>query len=226
MKGAIPKNLAYLKPAFEGLRADLRAGLELDETRDNADIDYCLAQRVRGEKRVEAVKTLRADREALSDWLKSRPRHPGHYVLGYLSSVDARFVAKLQSAPSSAVTSKRRSRRRLSMDGPVGRKFKRFQGALMLLDDEKSPSAAVIAVPTSDTSVLDRVRALAEVGVPLTDVSFGRIRGKRYALEGKVIYLLTLESGAVELSIRGDKFDEDEIIALIPTMTLDDEDAA
>ena len=225
MNSALPKNIAYLRPLFRLLKADAPDGL--DESRDNADIDYFLAQRVQGLDASRGAQTLQEDRETLSQWLKSRPSHPGHYLIGYLSLADdPNAVATLQAkgVPAEAPTKKRAQRvGRLKMATPARFKLHRVSGALVFFEDADRPRCAAVAVAIPHATAEKYSRAWIQGGARLSDVSFGSVSGKRYLLSDKPNYLFSFEKGAVHFSIDAGTsgFDESHFIAAISTLAIE-----
>src|SRR6266540_5805515 len=83
---ALPETLRYLQP-FANALAKL-APEDLNEDVDASALESALRKRVRGLDEEAADAELAKDRAVLERWLKAKPDHPAHWILGFLLSPD------------------------------------------------------------------------------------------------------------------------------------------
>ena len=223
----LPERLRYLQP-FANALAKLPPE-DLNEDVDTARLDSALRRRVRGLDEETAEAELAKDRGLLARWLKDKPDHPAHWILGFLLSPDlaTHLTQPAESPPRGP---------EMLFEAPNGWKVRKVPFRLDLKAGKVIGSIMAIDEFTFDLLQQQREQA-ARVRLPnvsvttdVSEVSFDRCSGKKYlhrttapAPWKQVDYVLRVPGGFVSIglgTLTGADFDEGPLESRLHTLRL------
>jgi hypothetical protein len=223
----LPEPLRHLLP-FANALAELPPE-DLNEDVDASRLEAALRKRIRGLDEEAADAELAKDRGLLECWLKDKPEHPAHWILGFLLSPDlATLLAESATAPPRGPE--------MLFEAPNGWKVKAVPFRLDLKAGKVIGSIMAIDEFTFGLLQLQREQAakILQPGVQATnevsDVSFEQCSGKKYlhrmtapAPWKHVDYVLRVPGGFVSIGLgtpTGAEFDESPLESKLHTLRL------
>jgi hypothetical protein len=224
---SLPEPLRYLQPFADAL-AKLPPE-DLNEDVDASRLEAALRKRVRGLDEEAADAELTNDRDLLERWLKDRPEHPAHWILGFLLSPDL--------APQLTQSSEQLPRGpEILFEAPNGWKVKAVAFRLDLKAGKVIGSIMAIDEFTFGLLQLQRDQAAkipqpgGQASIEVSDVSFEQCSGKKYlqrmtapAPWKQVDYVLRVPGGFVSIglgTLTGAEFDESPLESKLHTLRL------
>lgn len=219
----LPEPLRYLQQFVNAL-AKLPPK-DLNEDVDPRRLEAALRKRIRDLDLEAAEAQLREDRDRLERWLKDKPVHPAHWILGFILSptLATDLTQPVPPLPRGAAKLVPPQRPKIDFVPPEGWRVKELAPYLLQLKKEKI-SGWVIAIDEdlfrqtqrdreSDWVVLPGVEAMRDIQV----AQFGHTSGKKYVYRRiapdpskRVDYVLSVPGGFAMAGVEAADADFDE----------------
>jgi hypothetical protein len=208
----LPEPLRYLQPIANAL-----AKLPPEDLNDDVDasrLEAALRKRVSDMDEETAEAELSKDRDLLERWLKDKPDHPAHWIIGFLHSSD--LATHLTQPPEPPPRGPE-----MSFDAPEGWKVKVVPFRLDVKQGKLI--GTIMAIDESSFDLMQRQKEhwVAPPGLEATHevqaVRHGDVSGKKYIYRQiapvpwkRVDYVLSVPGGFVSamLDALGSEFDE------------------
>jgi hypothetical protein len=230
----LPEPLRYLQPFASSLAT--RSPEELSEDVDATRLEAALRQRISGLDLEAAEAQLAEDRDRLERWLKDKPDHPAHWILGFILSptLATDLTQSVGPAPRGAAEPVPQGPK-IDFVPPEGWRVKELAPYLLQLKKGKL-SGSVLAIDEglfhqtqrereSDWVVSPGVEATRDIQV----AQYGHASGKKYVYcriapdpSKRVDYVLSVPGGFAMAGVEaaGADFDEAPFEAQLHTVRL------